>query len=275
MLFRTHTPAAPLDALVVDFWLYDAYAQPHAMERILPSGTFELVINLRDDVLRVHTAQGLRTLRGAIVSGAFTRPFLTDTLQEASMIGVHFKPAGAAAFLGIPSIELLDTHIELAELWGAFAHELRERLCRASIDERFAILERALFARFTHPPHRAIAPALRMLAKSRVRDAAAEIGIGERRLHDLFRDEVGLAPKVFARIDRFHRAMEQQSDDWSRVAAECGYYDQAHLIRDFAQFAGMTPAAWAKHRATLIANGVHLKRHHLPLTTSDFSNHRA
>lgn len=265
MIFRTHRPAPPLDAFITDLWLYDAYAQPHATERILPSGTFELVINLRQNELRVQTERGVQRYEGAIVSGTFTRPFLTDTLQEASMIGVHFLPAGAVAFLGMPAGELLDTHVELAELWGGFAHELRERLCRASIDERFAILERALFARFTHPPPRTIAPALRMLATTRVRDTADALGIGERRFNDLFRDTVGLAPKVFGRLQRFHRAMAMGSSDWSRVANECDYYDQAHLIRDFTQFAGLTPAAWAKQFETLRARGVHIKRHHLPI----------
>jgi AraC-like DNA-binding protein len=267
MIFRTHRPAPPLDELIADFWLYDAYAQPHARERILPGGTFELVINLRTDELRVTRDDGEHRFRGAIVSGTFTRPFVTDTAQEASMIGVHFNPAGAFAFLGIPASELLDQHVELSDLWGRSADELRERLCAATHDERFAILERALLSRVVRAPHRAIAPALRTIAASDVRETASRIGISERRLNDLFRNEVGMPPKLYARLLRFHRAMYLANGNagWSGIALDSGYYDQAHLIRDFVQFSGFTPAVWLRHRDALLARGVHLKRHHLPL----------
>jgi AraC-like DNA-binding protein len=267
MIFRTHRTKAPLDELVADFWLYDAYAQPHARERILPTGTFELVINLREDALRVTRADGEHRFRGAIVSGTFTRPFITDTLQEASMIGVHFKPAGAFAFLGMPAAELRDAHVELADLWGRFAGELRERLCAATHEQRFPILERALRARLVRAPHRAIAPALRTIGRSSVRETASRIGMSERRLSEIFSEEVGMPPKLYARLQRFQRAMKlaNAEADWSDVALDSGYYDQAHLIRDFVQFCGLTPAAWLRHRDALLARGVHLKRHHLPL----------
>jgi len=94
MLFRSYTPA-PLSDFISDFWLYDDYAPPHFKERILPSGTIELVINLRDDELRIHDRVGPRLCErfsGAVVSGTYGGFFVIDTAQETSLMGVHFKP---------------------------------------------------------------------------------------------------------------------------------------------------------------------------------------
>jgi hypothetical protein len=142
VFFRSYTPAAPLRDFVGDFWLYEEYEQPHAKERIVPSGTVELVINLRDDELRIYDSRRpdhCRRLRGAIVSRAYSGPFVIDTAEDAAVIGVHFKPGGAFPFLGCPAGDLTDTHVDLPTLWGPDAVELRERLCAATAPaDRFA-----------------------------------------------------------------------------------------------------------------------------------------
>jgi hypothetical protein len=113
MKYLTRKPAPPLDALVENLWsLADAPA--HARERIVPSGTFELVVNLDEDDIR----GAVRRHAGAVVSGAFTRSFVVDTREHASLVGVHFKPGGARAFLGARADELTDAHVELAALWS-------------------------------------------------------------------------------------------------------------------------------------------------------------
>jgi hypothetical protein len=97
MLSAVHTPAAPLSAFVANLWsLRDAPS--HAKERIIPSGTLELVVNLHEDEFRIYDSvesSGFRRLSGAIVSGAYDRFFVIDTAEHASVIGVHFKPSGA------------------------------------------------------------------------------------------------------------------------------------------------------------------------------------
>ena len=79
----------------------------------------------------------------------------------------------------------------------------------------------------------------------RVEDLAAASGLSRQRVHELVRREVGLAPKTLARIHRFHRALAllrgRDAPPWAELAAECGYYDQSHLIRDVRAFAGCAP----------------------------------
>lgn len=280
MLFRSYAPALPLNRYIQDFWLYQGYTAPHRREHILPSGTFEFVFNLNEDELRIYDRLPLdRCARysGAIVSGPYSGYFGSDTAEEAAVLGVHFRPGGALAFLGLPAGELADSHVNLGDIWGGAARELRERLCAAPTPrERFSVLERGLLEHLQRPleRHAAVAVALETLGRpgelSRAREVAHHVGLSERRLADLFRAEVGMTPKSFSRVRRFTRALEHVIRhavvDWSDLATTCGYYDQSHMIRDFRVFSGFTPEALLDRRNALIEAGTHIKRNHLALS---------
>jgi len=279
MLFRSYAPRPPLRGFVHDFWLYDGYAAPHLRERILPTGTIELVVNLREDELRIYDPDQrgrCRRFSGALVSGAYGRGFVTDALEETSIMGVHFEPGGAFPFLGLPAGELADTHVDLEDLWGRSGGWLRERLCAAATPlERFRLLEEALTAHLFAPlqRHRTVDFALHAFVRSggrgRIGDVSARAGLSRRRFIERFTAEVGMTPKLFCRIQRFHRMLTflppGGAPDWAELALECGYFDQSHLIHDFVTFSGLTPAAYLDHQKGLQERGVHLKRHHLPL----------
>jgi AraC-like DNA-binding protein len=252
-----HTPGAPLSAFVANLWsLSDAPL--HTKERIVPSGTLELVINLNEDEFRIYDARdGARFQRfsGTIVSGAYDSFFVIDTAEHASVIGVHFKPGGASPFLGVPPGALTSSHVDLAALWGRPARELREMLCAArSPAQRFQILESALLARLTRPPrrHAAVQIAMEELGRgTSVRKVVEQVGLSHRRFIEIFTAEVGITPKLFARIRRFQRASsltrDRASSNWSSLAVECGYFDQSHLIRDFIDFSGFSPTDFLDH----------------------------
>src|SRR5262249_20323249 len=140
-----------------------------------------------------------RRLSGAVVSGAYGEFLVIDPTQHASMSGVHFRPGGAAPFLGPAPRDLTGGHADLRPPWGRSAVELRERLCTANTPaERFAVLERMLTARLTRAPgrHRAVPTALAAFEQleARVRDVAARVGLSQRRFIRVFADEVGLTP---------------------------------------------------------------------------------
>jgi hypothetical protein len=149
MLFRSYKPSPPLSDFIESFWLYDGYEFPHLQERIFPSGTFEMVFNLRDNELRIYKAEEpdpCHRFSGAIVSGPYNGFFVTDTAEEASVMGVHFRQGGAFPFLGLAANELADIYIDLDTAWGRWATEVRERLSAArSPARRFRLLEQSLF----------------------------------------------------------------------------------------------------------------------------------
>jgi AraC-like DNA-binding protein len=243
MFYLVHTPAPPLAAFVENLWLLSD-APVHSRERIIPSGTFELVINLHEDEFRiydcVHRDEHQR-FSGALVSGAYQRPFVIDTREHASLIGVHFKPGGAFPFLRDSAGRLADAHVELDALFGVGARELRERLCAAETPaQRFRILEFALVGRLMRPlkRHGAVQAGLGCLMRNgaNVADVAAVVELSHRRFIELFTAEVGMTPKLFARVQRFQRAValakQNPSPNWGQLALLCGYFDQSHLIRD-------------------------------------------
>jgi AraC-like DNA-binding protein len=254
MFYRSHVPAPPLAEFIEWFW-YCEDVPAYTRARILPSGTVEMVFNLRDDEVRLD-GPVRRRLSGAVVSGAYGEFLVIDPMQHASMIGVHFKPGGAAPFLGTLG-DLTDTHADLETVWGRSAVELRERLCAADTPaERFAVLEQMLLARLIRAPdrHRAVPTALAAFEQpeARVRDVAARVGLCQRRFIRVFAAEVGLTPKVYGRVRRFQRARTMvrpgASPDWARIAVACGYFDQAHLIRDFRAFTGYSPVEFLRRQ---------------------------
>ena len=201
---------------------------------------------------------------------------MSDSAEERTILGVHFKPGGAAAILGWPAGEFRDAHVDLRAIWGPAAEGLRDRLCTLKEPtERFHLLEHALMQRLaTHSGgHGAVAIALDVLkrthGRAKTRDIAGAVGLSQRRLITLFRAEIGLTPKLFARIRRFQHALAQSrnttSVDWAQLAIACGYSDQSHLIRDCVAFAGVSPADYRRRQDLLDRTGVHTKRHHLPL----------
>jgi AraC-like DNA-binding protein len=218
----------------------------------------ELVVNLLDDEVRVYHSSSHSTnhaeferLSGSVLIGPHSQYFVIDTAEQQCV-------AGASAFLSLPAGELHGLHVSLADLWGGFAAELRDRLLTVSTaDARFAIMEDALLARLTRDPrrdprrHPAVAFALSQFhaATRPLAEVTEATGLSARRLIDLFQRQVGLSPKRYCRIRRFQnvirRASLAQTVDWSTLALDCGYFDQAHLIHEFRAISGFTPTQYA------------------------------
>jgi hypothetical protein len=196
MLFRLYALAPPLRDFIENFWLYEGYPSPHWKERIFPGDDFEVVYNLQNDECRIYdSGQPLQYQRfsGALLSRPSSTPFVTDSAEEASVLGVNFKLGGAFPFLGFPSGERGDAHMELKDVWGPETVELQERLAAASrVRNRFRLLEKALLAQLSRGTqhHPAVLVALRMLerpgAVSRTRDIARSVELSERRFIELF-----------------------------------------------------------------------------------------
>ncbi|PCC71613.1 AraC-type DNA-binding protein [Nannocystis exedens] len=263
-----HHPGPPLGEFVDCFWAWECYTGPAPRERALPSGTVDIVINLRDDSLRVFDRfDRASRFPGIMVSGAHAGYFVIDTAPCAAVMGVHFRPGGAAPFLGVSAGELTGGHFALEALWGATAARLRERLLAAAgPGERFRLLERFLLARLARPPrrHPAVTYALRAFDDpdlGSVAEVLAHTGLSAKRLLALFRDEVGLAPKAFWRVRRLQAALRRLDGGGpvrgADLAAELGYCDQSHFDREFRELTGLSPRAYR-------AQGVE-RPNHVPL----------
>jgi len=276
-IFKFHKPKPPLSNFVDSFWLYEGRGATHQTERILPTGTLELAINLRQNELRFYDPErpyNRSRLSGAVVSGAHGSGFAPESVEEVIIIGVHFKPGGAFPFLGLPAGDLADTHADLEALWGPSASRLRERLREASTSaERFQLLQEALLSRLCPgvEKHYAVSTALEMFgnhAKPTVREAAKYLGLSQRRFIQIFKGEVGMTPKLFSRIQRFQqtRTFIQQNPfpDWTTLALDFGYFDQSHFIREFLEFSGLSPTDYITRRKRFFEHNTHVKRDQVP-----------
>lgn len=277
-IFKFYKPKPPLSKFVDNFWLYEGNEPARKSARILPTGTLELVINLRQNELRFYDAEGTENgsrLSGAIVSGASGRGFTPDSSEATFIIGVHFKPGGAFPFLGLPAGDLADTHVDLETLWGPSAARLRQRLCETGTSAgRFQLLQEALLSRLGHgvEPHYAVSAALDLFGKNqagpRVREAANDLGLSQRRFIQVFKAEVGITPKLFSRIQRFQQTrtfiQHHPSINWADLAVDLGYFDQSHFIREFLEFSGLSPTDYINRHKRLIEPGMAVKRDPLP-----------
>ena len=225
----------------------------------VPTGSIDLTLDLADGgPLRVFAHQDDlegQSFDGAVVHGAHTRYFVIDGRAEVDVIGVHFRPGGGATLLGLPAHELTDRHVGLEDLWGAYARDLRTQLMEASTPrEKFELLERILLMRLRDATlvHPAISFALRGIRTApdevRIGTLQKATGYSSRRFTTLFVRDVGVTPKLYSRIQRLRRVLEEVAQpgdvDWAAVANEHGYYDQSHLTRDFHEFTGCTPAGY-------------------------------
>jgi AraC-like DNA-binding protein len=262
MIHKLHFPKPPLAQFVENIWLVQGHTADSTREKILPDGAIELIFDLDPEPKTIFASEDstkFRTVRKAWISGERTRYLIIGAARNQSMVGIRFRPAGAYPFFGFPISELSDWVTELDLIWGTLVDEIREQLQAIESPElRLLRLESILLqqAKRSLEPNRLITFAVHQLQHSpqflAIRDLANQIGITQKHLISQFEKVVGLRPKSFARVCKFQKVVnliEQQKElEWAAVAADCGYYDQAHFIHEFQAFSGLNPSAYVAQR---------------------------
>jgi AraC-like DNA-binding protein len=262
MLYLQRVPTAPLDRFVASIWYCESEPRAHALERVLPSGAAQLIVNLKEDRTRVYRPElgfGVETTSsGTILSGIQSRYCVIDTAEQECVVGAVFRPGGTVPFFRIPAHETRDARIPLDLFWGRRAADLREQLLEArDPNAKLDTLERALRENLRLPGvHPAVAFALAAFVQrphaANVSAVTGMTGLSAKRFIERFKATVGVAPKHYCRILRFQRALARAENghrvEWTRIAVDCGYFDQAHFIHDFRSFAGLTPTGYQAGR---------------------------
>ncbi len=270
--------AAPVPALRPYIAWYSGYRQrgvAPALHRGLPSPYLTLIFTLDEPPIVVghpdpHQAPGgYDTLLG----GLHTSPALISHDGAQSGVQVALRPLGARALLGLPAGELADQDLPADAVLGDVCAEAGERMRAASgWVELFAVLDDILCRRAecrTSAVAPEIAEAWAMLERARgsvsVVDLAAEVGWSARHLRSRFRTEIGLTPKAASRVIRFDHARRLLARcavagdtgelTLADLAAGCGFFDQAHLAREFRALAGVPPSRWLAEEAGYPATG--------------------
>ena len=266
-------PAEPLRPFVARYAGYRQRGVPPALHRGLPSPFLTLIFTLDEPLVLLAHPDPRQPPGdfGTLLGGLHSAPALITHDGAQSGIQVALRPLGARALLGLPAGELADLDVPAEAVLGGVCAELRARaLAAPGWPERFAILDEILLRRLAATAATATRAAtaatpaapevrfawrqlLRTGGTARIADLAAETGWSGRHLTSRFRTEIGLTPKAAARVIRFDRArhllIRQASEKSSGyrladLAAACGYFDQAHLAREFRALAGCPPSQW-------------------------------
>jgi AraC-like DNA-binding protein len=251
--------APPLDRYIECFWWSRREEPLECCEHMLPSGGAQLLFALHDAPITCWPNSSLAApiqWSGSIVHGPQSRYYIAGRKPRGTVAGVSFRPGAAGAVLGVGLTELADRHVTLDALWGRRGRELHELLLAAADPAAlFRILDLSLSARIQRPllMHPAVAHALASRApgapwRVRVADIERDAGYSPKHFIALFRAAVGLTPKHYYRIQRFNAALRHIASGagagLADVAAFLGYSDQAHLTREFREFAGVAPTQY-------------------------------
>lgn len=251
-------PARPLAPFVTEYCGWSERTEGSSVRCHVPISAVPLIVNVHPGFMN-RSGEGEFVARDAFIAGLHTRPAFTRFDGVSGGVQVNLTPVGARLFTGLPMSEIANACIDLDDALGASGRELRERIQHApDWETSFAIVDETIAARLARA---AAVPRAAVWAWRRIEESgglapiapiAEEVGWSRKHLVEQFRRHIGLPPKTLARVVRFGRLVaglrEGGAAPWALVAARYGYFDQAHLVRDFAQFAGCTPREYMRRQ---------------------------
>lgn len=255
MLYNVYTPATSLAPYVKCIWSLQVDGDPGILhkERILPDGCIELIFHYRDKYRQYDPADGHVLQPRSFVHGQMRGYIEVGPTGHTGMIAARFYPHGLSMFTDVPMQELTGQVVDVHTLFGRDAAYTEEQLGNATCEqERVTILTGFLLMRLraATPRIQAVAQAINAMNANGgnipVGKLAADAFMSERQFERVFLLSVGLSAKTYARITRFQDSIKAaqagKTTTLTQLALNAGYYDQAHFIRDFREFAGQTPA---------------------------------
>jgi AraC-like DNA-binding protein len=257
--YREIRPSAELRRFVNTFWILEHGGQDAAPQRVVPDGQAELILNWGQPFEAFQLGQWQRQPR-CFLAGQIDGPLLLRPSGPAKMLGIGFRPHGASMVFRQPMHELSGRFTPVEDLSQSLSRELNSAL---ELPDPIAGVEAALLSARNASRHADLLVGevvRRIILDKGASDVAAlaeELGLSIRQLERRFLAAVGLAPKLFCRIQRFNNVFQvlgQPSRNWVDTAIACGYYDQAHLIRDCKDLSGNTPQS-------LLGDDADLARH--------------
>jgi AraC-like DNA-binding protein len=233
--YREHAAPERLRPYVECFWSI-ALGETIPDYPVLPDGCVDIVYS---------------PSTGPQVVGTMTR-VQRFTLEAGQIqMGVRFRPGMAPGFVRAPGSETTDRLLPLDDVWGAKGRQLAARIGEAKSEEQCIALLEAQLVDASEPGivQKMSAYIVDRSGQVRVDDLAFDAAMSARHLRRLFLEQMGLTPKHFCRVIRFRHSLPRLRSsvrgDWTKVALDCGYYDQAHFINEFREFSGYTPGEFA------------------------------
>jgi AraC-like DNA-binding protein len=264
-----HNPAPELEQYVRFYVQREVRIRGAAVIHPVPARAAAMIeFDFGDRVDVFEYGQGIyRKSSAVVVVGPQTYRRVEMQLRGAlESFVIMFHPDGMHRLFSLPMHEMTDRDYEGHSVLGSFSSHVRERLGNAeSFEERVRLIDEALLRQSLRSPSLdGISAASHRIVRSGGRVGLAALtdsaGLGVRQFERRFIQQVGMRPKLFARIARFEAALETKacfaSYSWTDVAHDFGYYDQMHMIHDFAEFTGGTPTETLTQLETIFVDKI-------------------
>ncbi len=254
-LYQQVSPGGLLAPYVDCFWVLQAPAHiSQEPERLPADGQVDVMFHLAAPLKRYRAdGQGEpHVQRRSAILGGRSQGYVDEQLGAAHYVAIRFRPGGLAPFIPFPLTDLVDQTVDLDLIWGPAVQRWEEQLFEAtSLEQQSHILTRALLSRFEHRPnHRAIQSAVQRIdtlgGNASIRALADHFGWSQKHFERLFAQYVGFVPKRYARISRLHHlsnwaARQSHGRNMGQLAADFGYYDQSHMVKEVTGLTGVAP----------------------------------
>jgi len=251
MNYRRFKPSAAVSRFVEFYWTLEDKSQATGNQIVIPDGRSGIIINFATPFQSNANGAWIGQPECFFV-GQITGPLLLRAAGPSGMIGIQFRPHGAAHLLEMPMHEVTDSAVALEHISRRLFRALEGVRDLPTLARAVGAIDPILhaFAKNTSADFDSITQAIQDIERTSglisIDDVANRIGLSTRQLQRRFAERVGISPKLFSRMQRFQgvlRTTEDPSANWVTAAIHNGYYDQAHLIRDFRQFSGKPPTA--------------------------------
>lgn len=266
MVYACHTPAFPLNNFIDSFIYYKGYSPDHSIDRFLPDGNVNIIIDLLEGAQYIYdneTLKEIQACRRVWFSGIRSRFITIPSGKHSEMFVINFKKGASYPFVEMPLYALTDSVVDGDLVLTPEIMLLREMILEAgTVQEKFEKTEAYLTKRFKSRliVNPFVEFAVNMITvqphKSNIKTISDKVGFSQKHLIKIFKDHVGMTPKEYLRIMRFQNAIQEIAQakqiSWAHIALESGYYDQAHFINDFKQFSGYTPQAYLQKESDFL-----------------------
>lgn len=262
MHYQLYLPSASLSSLIKCYWSLEGQELPGTHQRVFPDGCIELVFHYGGLFRKYHENGTIHTQPRSFIHGQLTRFIEIGSSGKVGIFSVRFRPHGLISFTNISTHEINDDNIQVTDIWGAEGRELESRMLEAANNEqRVQIIEQFLLGQLQATATSGLIKHCVLLINQangviNIEDLSASLNIGRRHLERQFIDAVGLNPKQYARITRFQHVLslveQKRYHTLTTLAHNTGFYDQAHFIKDFREFTGLSPKQYFAENLPLV-----------------------
>jgi AraC-like DNA-binding protein len=247
--------AQPLSHHIEVIFYLDGYDPEHQVERLVPDGRVSLVVELDGRPRYIYENDSLKVRQECVtawLSGVHTHYLSISALRGTELFAVRIPPGRGYPLIQQPLYRLNDRVVLAADVFGESIHALRDRvIATPDPDVKLQCVEDWLWSIFDPrqlpPPEveEAVARIVEQPTVATLEGLLSELRFSRKHLIHLFKKYVGPTPKTLQRVLRFWEAIvriQQRGEvDWAELSADCGYFDQAHFIKDFQRFSGFRP----------------------------------